>query len=1046
MSTVDEIWSSMKSEYRSSPLSDLYNVKKKIEKKPVKHLDSSLSWMNDWTSSHTGYCVKTAEHFENVYPRTTLVPPELPEHPVYASLDDLSANEIIALIQHDINVMDSPHTRSDTRVDAASKLKEQLVEAHLDSSTIDSIADIFLKPLLRRISDTSDKLRETAAQTLTHLLTHCSDSQLLASLSYVFPALVTRLGSQDIDGTAHLPAVARPAPEQRPQEMSDPVEKCEEVRMVLLNLVTSLIDRMSGKPTLQASWLDETVGVLRALAMDPFHAVKTSACSLIEAFCGNHEQLLLHFSEPLARSVSSCLVHSHAKVRISGLRALTACLRCSSCKYTFDIISRLCAWQDPNLVPVKAFYEPLPQINYMSLLTFDRHPAVRMFWFETLTHWLVSLPDRFDFEQHIAPHLLTGLFDEDESIRCRVYQILHFKLGACIEVEKEAELRETRQSGIDLPWTYNGQAHYEMDLVTACAHQQSHREYEWYSLNCPTLSSPIPRPSLGLRYWSKSIARKFILALFDKTTDFRDCTAVNAARLLLVTVSLIEDSVTEWLARVCESACRALTLGSIELKKVYMHILQKVGRFVSPDAFWDVLKNFDGEAECLVLAALLTGAVESIPSTVDGLGRVDVIGESFKTTLLRRSGSASPGFIQLLRVCMHERFSATFHREVDMWRLIATSMTLDDAKTLLVSLGDPGVICTNVLESILSRAEATDSIACILKLIESTCDDAASVPEKVEVWLHQSRGSIGYKELPGIISLLIDLEMKTANSVKYSKLIATLMDDVSLPIKEPQCLIRILSILNRMQNVHDELVTAVKSLASDHTLESRRREYSVNREVEKSGVENSDKLTFQKQKKLREDAARTAEVIRVHAARLFVKWNIHADSIERLVSEYQNWPRCPNPLLLMLAAAAVSKAMTGKSRPLVLREEAPSLTGIAKPTRDACCVKWKQPLALLSSLLEMLMALNLSLPADLSLPHVPLKDCSLPLDECDTFESVLAQQDKSLRWNAAWYLTQSILDVAAVHYGELATLALRWEASKQQLRVLVCKDLLKRLN
>lgn len=86
------------------------------------------------------------------------------------------------------------------------------------------------------------------------------------------------------------------------------------------------------------------------------------------------------------------------------------------------------AWQDPNKVPIKAFYEgvtnvpwqqvgtrhpkaakvsqlahlfpwmlgtvPSFEVNYMSTLSFDRHPAVRRFWFETLSHWMLRCVDK----------------------------------------------------------------------------------------------------------------------------------------------------------------------------------------------------------------------------------------------------------------------------------------------------------------------------------------------------------------------------------------------------------------------------------------------------------------------------------------------------------------------------------------------------------------------------------------------------------------------------------------------------------------------------
>ena len=48
-------------------------------------------------------------------------------------------------------------------------------------------------------------------------------SDLAAALPYIFPSLVARLGSEDLDGVAHLPEVMRPDPEQKPTELAQPV-------------------------------------------------------------------------------------------------------------------------------------------------------------------------------------------------------------------------------------------------------------------------------------------------------------------------------------------------------------------------------------------------------------------------------------------------------------------------------------------------------------------------------------------------------------------------------------------------------------------------------------------------------------------------------------------------------------------------------------------------------------------------------------------------------------------------------------------------------
>eukprot|EP00438_Fugacium_kawagutii_P023321 Skav227002 [mRNA] locus=scaffold4219:189182:200878:- [translate_table: standard] len=188
----------------------------------------------------------------------------------------------------------------------------------------------------------------------------------------------------------------RPDPEQKPTEIAQPVEatplpgtnltswgtphqESEEVRLQLGHFVASLLRRCS--PTQIYSYIDEATGLIRAQAMDPFHEVKALACHWGASLGPG----------PLGKvwGFLSCLTHNHAKIRIAALRAVTACLWCGVWKHNFEIFQVLMAWQDPNKVPIKAFYEGVTNVNYMSTLSFDRHPAVRRFWFETLTHWML---------------------------------------------------------------------------------------------------------------------------------------------------------------------------------------------------------------------------------------------------------------------------------------------------------------------------------------------------------------------------------------------------------------------------------------------------------------------------------------------------------------------------------------------------------------------------------------------------------------------------------------------------------------------------------
>lgn len=206
-------------------------------------------------------------------------------------------------------------------------------------------------------------------------------SRVELQLLFVFLPIfrkVTRLGSEDLDSVAHLPPVMRPSPEQKPVVISQPVETSEEVRRQLAQVIQTFSARLSANQVL--GFVDEISGLLRALCMDPFAEVKQLGCEIMTCFCYNHKELLLHFAEPMGRSLTSCLMHNHMRLRIAALQALTAVLFCGVWKHNHEIIQHLIAWQDPNQVPVKSFYESVTTVNYFSSLTFDRHPAVRRFW------------------------------------------------------------------------------------------------------------------------------------------------------------------------------------------------------------------------------------------------------------------------------------------------------------------------------------------------------------------------------------------------------------------------------------------------------------------------------------------------------------------------------------------------------------------------------------------------------------------------------------------------------------------------------------------
>lgn len=81
-------------------------------------------------------------------------------------------------------------------------------------------------------------------------------------------------------------------------------------------------------------------------------------------------------------------------------------------------------FRDPNIVPIKEFYDPSTKVNYMAMFVVDRSTAVRECFYKTMAKILMDLPDRYDHEGRIFPFLISGLFDQNDDIRRLVYELI----------------------------------------------------------------------------------------------------------------------------------------------------------------------------------------------------------------------------------------------------------------------------------------------------------------------------------------------------------------------------------------------------------------------------------------------------------------------------------------------------------------------------------------------------------------------------------------------------------------------------------------------
>ena len=177
--------------------------------------------------------------------------------------------------------------------------------------------------------------------------------------------------------------------------------------------------------------------------MDPYGEVIIEGTRGISAFCEAGEEQLIHFCEAMGRSLFTAFVHKHAKVRIAGLKALFNVMLSGQWKTSYSVLEAMVGFRDPNIVPIKEFYDPSTKVNYFAMFIVDRSTQVRIAFYKTMGKLLMDLPDRVDMEGRIFPYLISALYDHHEDIRSTGFEIIE-ELGQQHEEQNEEKFREIR--------------------------------------------------------------------------------------------------------------------------------------------------------------------------------------------------------------------------------------------------------------------------------------------------------------------------------------------------------------------------------------------------------------------------------------------------------------------------------------------------------------------------------------------------------------------------------------------------------------------------
>lgn len=305
--------------------------------------------------------------------------------------------------------------------------------------------------------------------------------------------------------------------------MVDPPENSEEVRLILAEIMTILVS--STVFDCLRPYVTEVINILRALCMDPSGNVIIEACQAMREFAASGGEMLLHFCQVMGRALFTSFVHKHAKVRIAGLKSLYDVAFTGQWKESHEIFTMMVGFRDPNLVPIKDFYEPSTKFNYFAAFVSDRSTVVRECFYKTIGDLLMRLPDKYDHEGRLFPYLISGLYDPLDSVKLLVFEILE-ELGEVHEKENEEKFRERKQLDFHEEWTIGGLIEAsQVDLPFPISH----------------------RPRLGARVQVRSYVRRYIKAIYKEMSDWIEENAERVSHLLLFSIIYCEDFMTQYM-------------------------------------------------------------------------------------------------------------------------------------------------------------------------------------------------------------------------------------------------------------------------------------------------------------------------------------------------------------------------------------------------------------------------------------------------------------------------------------------------------------------
>ncbi|XP_036003889.1 dynein assembly factor 5, axonemal isoform X2 [Fundulus heteroclitus] len=303
-----------------------------------------------------------------------------------AAGDEHAAAEVLRGISRYLNCLNEDNKA--TRKRALESIKKQTVNNGLSGGVLQEVFSSLLKPLLKCLSDPTEKCRETAIAIITEFIRCVPKPE--EALPYLMPCLAQRLGDKEI------------------------LEPSEELRLSAVEMLTLTVE-LCGKHL--APYLNDTINILQRTIVDPFPDVKKESCKCTVSFARAVPEHFHMQAESLVKPLMQTMSHQHSRVRVSVIEATGAVIQHGSGKNMDDVLSHL------------------------AQRLFDDSPQVRKAVTAVVGDWLLNMRDRYSYFHKLIPLLLSSISDEIPEIRLLAADLWR-QVGLQWEKENEDDIKD----------------------------------------------------------------------------------------------------------------------------------------------------------------------------------------------------------------------------------------------------------------------------------------------------------------------------------------------------------------------------------------------------------------------------------------------------------------------------------------------------------------------------------------------------------------------------------------------------------------------------